>query len=58
MFDEGKFVRYGVNAPTFIAPGGGEIGMTTAEIKKLYSGKVEQWRVGVPPQVGYVEGCA
>ena len=93
MFDEGKFVRYGVHAATFIAPGGGKIGMTTAEIKKLYpgkvehqpheytngeylrlrngeqvlvletdakgdAGKVEQWRVGVPPQVDYVAGCA
>lgn len=93
MFDEGEFVRYGVHAATFIAPGGGKIGMTTAEIKKLYpgkvehqpheytngeylrlrngeqvlvletdakgdGGKVEQWRVGVPPQVDYVAGCA
>ena len=92
MVEDGKFVRYGTEDMKFIAPGGGRIGMTTAQITALYpgriqeqphkytdgkylrikdtasdhallfetdaAGKVTEWRVGVPPQVDYVEGCS
>lgn len=93
MFEGGRFVRYSTERPTVVAPGGGEIGMTTSRIDGLYAGKVEhqphtygageylritngshvlifetdakgatgkvtEWRVGVPPQVDYVEGCS
>ena len=92
MVEDGRFVRYGAESLKFIAPGGGKIGMTTAEISALYpgrieeqphkytdgkylrvkdtasdhvlvfeidaAGKVSEWRVGMPPQVDYVEGCS
>ncbi|HEX2083691.1 MAG TPA: lectin [Xanthomonadaceae bacterium] len=96
MIGDGKFVRFGTESDKFVAPGGGKVGMTRAEIGKLYAGRVEEqphkysdglylrikdpaggngvlifetdakgdtakvteWRVGVPPQVDYVEGCS
>ncbi|TPG11114.1 lectin [Rhodanobacter glycinis] len=92
MFEGGHFVRYDVGTAKEIAPGGGKVGMSEAQIGSLYgdrvveqphkyvagaknlriaaaqgnavllfetdaTGKVTRWRVGVPPQVDYVEGC-
>lgn len=96
MIGDGKFSRFGTESAKFVAPGGGKVGMTKAEIAKLYAGRIEErphkytdglylrirddaggngvlvfetdgkgddakvgeWRVGVPPQVDYVEGCS
>ena len=92
MIDAGAFVRYGTDSTKFVAPGGGKVGMATADIQTLYPGRIEQqprkytdgkylrikdaatgnallfetdatgkvteWRVGMPPQVDYVEGCS
>jgi hypothetical protein len=94
MIEDGKFVRYGSESARQVAPGGGRVGMTTAEVGALYkdriearphkyvdgahylrikdagggngvlvfetdrAGNVTEWRVGVPPQVDYVEGCS
>ncbi len=91
MFEGGHFVRYDIGTAKEAAPGGGKVGMTSAQIHALYaqveeqphkyiegahylrvhaaesgavlvfetdaSGKVTRWRVGVPPQIDYVEGC-
>jgi hypothetical protein len=92
MFEGGRFVRYDVGTTKEVAPGGGKVGMSEAQIRSLYGdrvveqphkyldgakylrmqapqggavlvfetdaqGKVARWRVGVPPQVDYVEGC-
>jgi len=92
MVEDGKFVRYSTESTKFSAPGGGKVGMGTADIQSLYpgrivqqphkytdgkylrikdaatgnallfetdgAGKVTEWRVGMPPQVDYVEGCS
>lgn len=92
MVEGGKFVRYSTESTKFVAPGGGKVGMATADILSLYPGRIEQqphkytdgkylrindaatgnallfetdgagkvteWRVGMPPQVDYVEGCS
>jgi hypothetical protein len=93
MFDEGKFARYSTDSAAQIAPGGGKVGMTRAQIDTLYAGRIEErphkysdgkylriksdagdngvlvfetdaagtvteWRVGVEPQVDFVEGCS
>ncbi len=96
MIGDGKFARYGTESGKFVAPGGGKVGMTKAEVAALYAGRIEErphkytdgqylriadgaggdgvlvfetdgktdtakvteWRVGVPPQVDYVEGCS
>jgi len=94
MIEDGKFVRYSSERASQVAPGGGRLGMTSAEIDALYkdrietrphkyvdgghylrikdagggngvlvfetdpAGKVTEWRVGLPPQVDYVEGCS
>ena len=96
MIEAGKFARFGTESAKYVAPGGGKIGMTKAEIAALYAGriqeqphqytdgqylrikdpeggsgvlvfetdgkgdgaKVTEWRVGVAPQVDYVEGCS
>ena len=42
MIEEGVFVRYEVNDPNEVAPGGGRIGMTKADILGLYPGRVEE----------------
>lgn len=36
MIGEGRFVRFGTADATFIAPGGGRIGMTKAQLAALY----------------------
>ena len=94
MFEGERFVRVDVDSTDIVAPGGGRIGMSAAEIGNLYQGpidrqahkyveggrylritdpaggdgvllfetdaggRVTEWRVGVPPQVDYVEGCS
>lgn len=94
MAEDGKFVRYDVRTDKQAAPGGGKVGMTADELRKLYghalqssphkyveggrylslatsgaapsklvfetdaAGKVSAWRVGLSPQVDYVEGCS
>ena len=95
MVGDGKFVRFGTDSARFVAPGGGKVGMTRAQLAALYpalqasphhyvdgeylqaadpaggealvifetdatgdAGKVTEWRVGLPPYVGYVEGCS
>lgn len=100
MFVDGHFVRYDVAEAALIAPGGGRVGMSLAQIHALYGvhvvegprdyfnsgipeeakakslrvhapagaavllfetdvqGKVEDWRVGVPPAVDAMEGCS
>ncbi len=93
MIEQDRFVRIDVRDPQVEAPGGGRVGMPTAEIERLYPGMIEtsphkyeegahtlripapegrpgalvfetapdgdvqQWRVGLPPQVDYVERC-
>lgn len=91
MFEHGHFVRYDVGTPKEIAPGGGKVGMSTAQIQAFYGphlqvlphkyqmnahylriedgkgdvllfetdadGKISRWRVGVPPQIDYEDGC-
>ena len=50
MFEQGRFVRYDVHGANTVAPGGGRVGMSTADIRGLYAG-----RVGEKPH-HYVEG--
>ena len=92
MIEGGRFVRVDVDQPGAVAPGGGGIGMTGAQVLARYpdqveghphkyveggaylrvmpedssaalvfeldaDGIVQRWRVGLPPQVDYVEGC-
>lgn len=93
MIEQDRFVRIDVQDAGVEAPGGGRVGMPTAEIERLYPGMVEsaphkyeegaqtlripapegrpaalvfetgtdgqvaRWRVGLPPQVDYVERC-
>ena len=38
MVGDGKFVRFGTESDRFVAPGGGKVGMTRAEIAALYPG--------------------
>lgn len=42
MIEAGAFVRYSTESAKFTAPGGGKVGMTTAEILALYPGRVQQ----------------
>lgn len=93
MIGDGKFARFGTESAKFVAPGGGRVGMSQAEIERLYPGRVElqphkygdgkylrikdaggsnavlifettekglveEFRIGVPPEVDYVEGCS
>lgn len=93
MIEGDKFVRYSSEDAKLVAPGGGRIGMSQAQIETLYPGRIEvqphkysdgkylrikdtgggnavlifetdakgvvdEFRVGVPPQVDYVEGCS
>lgn len=94
MIEGDRFSRMDVRAGEVTAPGGGKVGITTAQIESLYGGRVESlphkyvegahylrvtdpaggsgvlvfetepdgqvdaWRIGVPPQVDYVEGCS
>ena len=95
MVGDGRFVRFGTDSARFVAPGGGKVGMSRAEVAALYpalypaphkyvdgeylevadpaggnallifetdakgdAAKVNEWRIGTPPHVGYVEGCS
>jgi len=94
MIEGDKFSRIDVDTADIVAPGGGKVGMSADEIRKLYTGRIEEqnhkyveggkylrikdgaggkgmlvfatdatgkvteWRIGVPPQVDYVEGCS
>lgn len=96
MVSEGRFARFSTESTRFVAPGGGRVGMSTAEVKRLYPGRIDarphhytdgqylrvndpaggkgvlvfetdgkddgarvtEWRIGLPPEVDYVEGCA
>ncbi|MBJ7575899.1 lectin [Luteimonas sp. MC1828] len=95
MFENDVLVRYSVESPDIVAPGGGKVGMDEAAIQALYggtletlphkyvqggkvlrsaedggglpsklvfeldaAGKVISWRVGMVPQIDYVEGCS
>lgn len=96
MIEGERFVRIDVRRDDVTAPGGGQVGMTKAQIAGLYpnrieerlhaytdgqylrikdpaggpgvlvfetdgkgdAARVEEWRVGLPPQVDYVEGCS
>ena len=42
MFENGKFVRYDVETVADVAPGGGQVGMGTDDIKTAYAGRVEE----------------
>lgn len=42
MVEDDKFVRYSTESATYVAPGGGKVGMTTAEIEALYPGRIER----------------
>lgn len=93
MVEDGRFVRYDVIGAGVLAPGGGAVGMTRAQLQMLYpdqttvspnkylqgaldlrvsppsgqahglvfvigaDGFVQRWRLGLVPQVDYVEGC-
>ncbi len=93
MIEDNTLVRYDVRGNGIVAPGGGKVGMTLAELQALYpqraelgpdkydeqvqhlrvapaaegqavidftiaaDGKASAWRVGLVPQVDYVEGC-
>jgi hypothetical protein len=94
MIEGDRFSRIDVDSADIVAPGGGRVGMTAAEIRSRYAGRIEEqqhkyveggrylrikdsgggsgvllfvtdaagkvtsWRVGVPPQVDYVEACS
>jgi|GEM_PF-162912 len=42
MIGDGKFARFETTATEFVAPGGGKVGATMAEISKLYPGRIEE----------------
>lgn len=42
MIDGDKFVRYDVRNDSDVAPGGGKLGMSGDEIRKLYGGRVRE----------------
>ena len=100
MFEDGKFVRYDIDDPKWIAPGNIVVGDTMAKVIKAHAGHIENqphkyiegahtlvvtptkaesknelstarlifeidandtvinWRIGIEPQVYYVEGCS
>lgn len=94
MIADGRFVRYGTRSGKIVAPGGGKVGMTVAQLQTLYhgaleakphqyveggrylsiaasgvapaklvfetdaAGKATAWRVGLSPQVDFIEGCS
>jgi hypothetical protein len=41
MFDQGRFVRYDVGTAQPIAPGGGRVGMSVAQIRALYGASLQ-----------------
>ncbi len=42
MFEQGRFVRFDVDNPRLVAPGGGRVGMDADEIVDRYDGDVER----------------
>ncbi|HEY4582282.1 MAG TPA: lectin, partial [Lysobacter sp.] len=42
MFEQGRFVRYDIHQADAIAPGGGRVGLTADDIRRLYAGRVEE----------------
>ncbi|WP_020167887.1 MULTISPECIES: hypothetical protein [Methylotenera] len=94
MFEDGKFVRYDVDDPKWVAPGNIVVGDTMAKVLQAHAGHIQNqphkyiegahtlvvtpleksnaslifetdannivinWRIGVSPQVYYVEGCS
>lgn len=95
MIEADRLVRIDVDDPAVVAPGGGRIGMTRAQLATLYSdieerphkytdglylrirdpaggsgvllfetdgtgdaARIGEWRVGLAPQIDYVEGCS
>ena len=42
MVEDDRFVRYSTGSANFTAPGGGKVGMTTAQIDALYAGRIER----------------
>jgi hypothetical protein len=41
MFEHGRFVRYDVGTPNEVAPGGGKVGMSVAQIRALYGSSMQ-----------------
>ena len=94
MIEGGKFVRYDVDAPGIVAPGGLAVGSRVADVHAAFgdrvsvqphkyveggqvlvvtpadggearlvfeadaNGIITAWRIGLEPQVHYVEGCS
>jgi len=104
MFEDGKFVRYDIDDPKWVAPGNIVVGDTMEKVMQAHAGHIKSqphkyiegaytlvvtpaeikldkvkpgeksnasliietdansivtnWRIGVPPQVFYVEGCS
>lgn len=98
MFEDGKFVRYDIDDPKWVAPGNIVVGETMEKVLKAHVGHIQNhphkyiegahtlvvtpvstsnqksnailifetdannivtnWRIGVSPQVFYVEGCS
>lgn len=42
MIDDGHFVRYDVGNDQYVAPGGGQRGMSIEQIEQLYAGRVQR----------------
>ena len=94
MIEGDKFVRYDVDSPTLVAPGGLTVGRQAQDVQSAFGAQVEvqphkyveggkvlvvrpadggearlvfetdaagtitSWRIGLEPQVHYVEGCS
>jgi hypothetical protein len=94
MVEGGKFVRYDIDTPTLVAPGGLRVGMRAQDVHAAFgsavqvqphkyveggqvlvvrpadggearlvfetdsAGLITSWRIGLEPQVHYVEGCS
>ena len=41
MVSQGRFARFSTESTRFVAPGGGRVGMSTAEVKRLYPGRID-----------------
>lgn len=42
MFEKGRFVRYDVRGANTVAPGGGRVGLAADDIRRMYTGRVEE----------------
>ncbi|TZF90461.1 lectin [Cognatilysobacter lacus] len=42
MFDGGRFVRYDMRGANAVAPGGGRVGLSADDIRRLYAGRVTE----------------